>query len=287
MRRVAVTMAVTTKSDGQMERMNLAEYEQLLKDAEAKVADAERRAEEAESRSRDREAEAAEAFEAWRKRLVEVAADQVAEEASEWQKVVEEKDAEIARLRAAATEGPPELHTRVAQAEGRASAYERLFFNHVEYIRECARRVPESRTYWDGVGHELRAAGEKTEAALRGEDPPRRATSTSGDATSEDDADGDGVDGAGGSGTKPSGTSTAVQTGSSGGSTPLTSPSKPRGNRGVATEQAAPVLQPEAAKERQRAEDAARARADLESRMASGGDGGNAASTSSWYWPFS
>ena len=170
-RRVAVTMAVTTKSDGQMERMNLAEYEQLLKDAEAKVADAERRAEEAESRSRDREAEAAEAFEAWRKRLVEVAADQVAEEASEWQKVVEEKDAEIARLRAAATEGPPELHTRVAQAEGRASAYERLFFNHVEFIRECARVVPESRTYWDGVGHELRAATEKTEAALRGEDP--------------------------------------------------------------------------------------------------------------------
>ena len=276
-RRVAVTMAVTTKSDGQMERMNLAEYEQLLKDAEAKVADAERRAEEAESRSRDREAEAAEAFEAWRKRLVEVAADQVAEEASEWQKVVEEKDAEIARLRAAATEGPPELHTRVAQAEGRASAYERLFFNHVEYIQECARR---------GAGEQnvlgrrrSRAAGRqgKTEAALRGEDPP---TATSGD---DVDADGDrgGVDGAGGSGT-----STAVQT-PSGGSTPLTSPSKPRANRGVATEQAAPVLQPEAAKERQREEDAARARAELESRMASGGDGDNAASTSSWYWPFS
>lgn len=277
-RRVAVTMAVTTKSDGQMERMNLAEYEQLLKDAEAKVADAERRAEEAESRSRDREAEAAEAFEAWRKRLVEVAADQVAEEASEWQKVVEEKDAEIARLRAAATEGPPELHTRVAQAEGRASAYERLFFNHVEFIRECARRVPESRTYWDGVGHELRAAMEKTEAALRGEDTP---TATSGGVDADDDEAGGGVDGAGGSGT-----STAVQT-PSGGSTPLTSPSKPRVNRGVATEQAAPVLQPEAAKERQRAEDAARARAELESRMASGGDGGNAASTSSWYWPFS
>ena len=281
-----MTMAVTTKSDGHMDRMNLAEYEQLLKDAEAKVADAERRAEEAESRSRDHDAEAAEVFEAWRKRLVEVAADQVAEEASEWQKVVEEKDAEIARLRAAATEGPPELHTRVAQAEGRASAYERLFFNHVEYIRECARRVPESRTYWDGVGHELRAAGEQTEAALRGENPPRRATSTSG-VVHEDDADGRGIDGAGGSGTKLSGTSTAVQTGLSGGSTPLTSPSKPRGNRGVATEQAAPVLQPEAAKERQRAEDAARARAELESRMASGGDGGNAASTSSWYWPFS
>lgn len=277
-RRVAVTMAVTTKSDGQMERMNLAEYEQLLKDAEAKVADAERRAEEAESRSRDREAEAAEAFEAWRKRLVEVAADQVAEEASEWQKVVEEKDAEIARLRAAATEGPPELHTRVAQAEGRASAYERLFFNHVEYIQECARRVPESRTYWKGVGHELRAAREKTEAALRGEDPP---TATSGDDVDADEEDRGGVDGAGGSGT-----STAVQT-PSGGSTPLTSPSKPRANRGVATEQAAPVLQPEAAKERQRAEDAARARAELESRMASGGDEGNAASTSSWYWPFS
>ena len=67
-RRVAVTMAVTTKSDGQMERMNLAEYEQLLKDAEAKVADAERRAEEAESRSRDREAGAGGAVEAWRRR---------------------------------------------------------------------------------------------------------------------------------------------------------------------------------------------------------------------------
>ena len=51
--------------------------------------------------------------------------------------------------------------------------------------------------------------------------------------------------------------------------------------------EAAPVLQPEAAKERQREEDAARARAELESRMASGGDGDNAASTSSWYWPFS
>ena len=126
-----------------------------------------------------------------------------------------------------------------------------------------------------------RAAGRqgKTEAALRGEDPP---TATSGDDVDADEEDRGGVDGAGGSGT-----STAVQT-PSGGSTPLTSPSKPRANRGVATEQAAPVLQPEAAKERQREEeDAARARAELESRMASGGDGDNAASTSSWYWPFS
>ena len=92
-------MAETTRSDGQAEHMNLEEYDRLLEAAEAKAADAERRAEEAESRSRDREAETAEAFETWRKRLVEVAADQVAEEASEWHKVVEEKDAEIARLR--------------------------------------------------------------------------------------------------------------------------------------------------------------------------------------------
>ena len=109
-------MAETTRSDGQAEHMNLEEYDRLLEAAEAKAADAERRAEEAESRSRDREAETAEAFETWRKRLVEVAADQVAEEASEWHKVVEEKDAEIARLQAAAKEGPPELHTRLAQA---------------------------------------------------------------------------------------------------------------------------------------------------------------------------
>jgi hypothetical protein len=83
-----------------------------------------------------------------------------------------------------------------------------------------------------------------------------------------------------------SGGSTAVQTPSEG-STPFTSPSKPRANRGAASEQAAPVLQPEAAKERQRLEDAARAAAELEAKMASAEDGSNAASTSSWYWPFS
>ena len=77
-------MAETTRSDGQAEHMNLEEYDRLLEAAEAKAADAERRAEEAESRSRDREAETAEAFETWRKRLVEVAVGQVAEEASEW-----------------------------------------------------------------------------------------------------------------------------------------------------------------------------------------------------------
>ena len=43
----------------------------------------------------------------------------------------------------------------------------------------------------------------KTEAALRGEDPPRRATSTSGDATLRGRRGWRRVDGAGGSGTKP------------------------------------------------------------------------------------
>ena len=274
-------MAETTRSDGQAEHMNLEEYDRLLEAAEAKAADAERRAEEAESRSRDRDSETAEAFETWRKRLVEVAADQVAEEASEWHKVVEEKDAEIARLQAAAKEGPPELHTRLAQAEGRASAYERLFFNHVEYIRECAGKVPESRPYWDSVGLELQDAQEQAEAALRGDEPPSSEPPTSevpsheAPTSAAHDTQNDG-----------SGGSTAVQTPSEG-STPFTSPSKPRANRGAASEQAAPVLQPEAAKERQRLEDAARAAAELEAKMASAEDGSNAASASSWYWPFS